>query len=120
MTGKARVLVVDDERSMREFLEIFFRSEGYDVTTAGDLTSARLHLETNEFDVAVTDVRMPGGSGIELLHSVRESSPETVVIIMTAFASTDTAIAAIRDGAYDYITQPFKVEELRLVVEKAL
>ncbi len=120
MTGKARVLVVDDERSMREFLEIFFRSEGYDVTTAGDLASAHLHLETNEFDVAVTDVRMPGGSGIELLHTVRESSPETVVIIMTAFASTDTAIAAIRDGAYDYITKPFKVEELRLVVEKAL
>lgn len=120
MTGKARVLVVDDERSMREFLEIFFRSEGYDVTTAGDLASAHLHLETNEFDVAITDVRMPGGSGIELLHTVRESSPETVVIIMTAFASTDTAIAAIRDGAYDYITKPFKVEDLRLVVEKAL
>ena len=120
MTGKARILVVDDERSMQEFLEIFFRSEGYDVVTAGDVESARLHFESDEFDLVVTDVRMPGGSGIDLLHSVREESPDTVVIIMTAFASTDTAIAAVRDGAYDYITKPFKVEELRLVVEKAL
>ena len=111
MTGKARVLVVDDERSMREFLEIFFRSEGYDVTTAGDLASAHLHLETNEFDVAVTDVRMPGGSGIELLHTVRESSPETVVIIMTAFASTDTAIAAVRDGSQDLAPDAVGFEE---------
>jgi two-component system response regulator PilR (NtrC family) len=120
MTAKGRVLVVDDEHSMREFLEIFFRSEGYDVTTAADLQSALLHVEGNEFDVVVSDIQMPGGSGIELLHAVHEMSPETVVIMMTAFASTETAIAAIRDGAYDYITKPFKVEEMRIVVEKAL
>ena len=120
MTGKARILVVDDERSMQEFLDIFFRSEGYDVVTAGDLSSALLHLEGDEFDVAVTDIKMPGGSGIDLLRAVREESPETVVIMMTAYASAETAIAAIKEGAYDYITKPFKVDEIRIVVEKAL
>jgi two-component system response regulator PilR (NtrC family) len=120
MTAKARILVVDDERSMREFLEIFFRSEGYEVATAEDLQSALLHVEGNDFDVVVTDIQMPGGSGIELLHAIGETSPEAVVIMMTAFASTETAIAAIKDGAYDYITKPFKVEEVRIVVEKAL
>jgi two-component system response regulator PilR (NtrC family) len=120
MTAKARILVVDDERSMQEFLEIFFRSEGYEVTTAEGLGSALLHIEGNEFDVVVTDIQMPEGNGLELLHAVRESSPETVVIMMTAFASTETAIAAIKEGAYDYITKPFKVEEMRIVVEKAL
>jgi two-component system response regulator PilR (NtrC family) len=120
MTAKGRILVVDDERSMQEFLEIFFRSEGYEVATAADLESALLHVEGDEFDVVVSDIQMPGGDGIELLHAVREISPETVVIMMTAFACTETAIAAIRDGAYDYITKPFKVEEVRIVVEKAL
>jgi two-component system response regulator PilR (NtrC family) len=105
---------------MQEFLEIFFRSEGYEVATAADLESALLHVEGDDFDVVVSDIQMPGGNGIELLHAVREISPETVVIMMTAFACTETAIAAIRDGAYDYITKPFKVEEVRIVVEKAL
>jgi two-component system response regulator PilR (NtrC family) len=120
MTAKARILVVDDERSMQEFLDIFFRSEGYDVVTAGDLSSALLHLEGDEFDVVVTDIQMPGGNGIDLLRAVREESPETLVIMMTAYASAETAIAAIKEGAYDYITKPFKVDEIRIVVEKAL
>ncbi len=120
MSAKARILVVDDEQSMQEFLEIFLRSEGYEVATAGDVASARLHLESNDFDVVITDVQMPDGSGIELLHSVLDVSAETVVIVITAFASTETAIAAMKQGAYDYITKPFKVDEMRIVVEKAL
>ena len=120
MTSKARVLVVDDERSMQEFLEIFFRSEGYEVVTAGDVQSARLHLEGDEFDVVITDIKMPDGSGLDLLHAAHELSPETMLIMITAFASTETAIAAMKQGAYDYITKPFKVDEIRIVVEKAL
>ncbi len=120
MSAKARVLVVDDERSMQEFLEIFFRSEGYEAATAGDVESARLLLEDDEFDVVITDIQMPGQNGIDLLRAVRRDSPETVVIMMTAFASTETAIAAMKEGAYDYITKPFKVDEIRVVVEKAL
>ena len=120
MSSKARILVIDDERSMQEFLEIFFRSEGYEVVTAGDVQSARLHLEGDEFDVVITDIKMPDGSGLDLLHAAHELSPETMVIMITAFASTETAIAAMKQGAYDYITKPFKVDEIRIVVEKAL
>ena len=120
MTPKARVLVVDDERSMQEFLEIFLRSEGYEVETAGDIQSAQMHLESDDFDVLITDIKMPGGSGIDLLHTTNQISPETVVIMITAYASTETAIAAMKEGAYDYVTKPFKVDELRIVMEKAL
>jgi len=120
VSSKARILVVDDERSMQEFLEIFFRSEGYEVVTAGDVQNARLHLEGDDFDVVITDIKMPDGSGLDLLRAVHEVSPETVVIMITAFASTETAIAAMKQGAYDYITKPFKVDEIRIVVEKAL
>jgi two-component system response regulator PilR (NtrC family) len=105
---------------MQEFLEIFFRSEGYDVVTAGDVDTALLHLESDDFDVVITDIQMPGRSGIDLLHATHEISPESVVIMITAFASTETAISAMKEGAYDYVTKPFKVDELRIVVDKAL
>jgi two-component system response regulator PilR (NtrC family) len=117
---QARVLVVDDERSMREFLEIFLRSEGYAVRTADGVAAARQELEADEFDVVITDVQMPGGTGIELLRLAQSEAPETVVIVMTAFASTETAIEAMKAGAYDYVTKPFKVDEMRVVLEKAL
>jgi two-component system response regulator PilR (NtrC family) len=120
MMPAPRVLVVDDERSMQEFLEIFLRSEGYEVETAGDIQSAQMHLESDDFDVLITDIKMPGGSGIDLLHTAHEISPETLVIMITAYASTETAIAAMKEGAYDYVTKPFKVDELRIVLEKAL
>ena len=120
MSSRARILVVDDERSMREFLEIFFRSEGYDVTTAGDVASGRLQLESDEFDILITDIQMPDGSGLDLLHAVQENAPETMVVMITAFASTETALAAMKQGAYDYITKPFHVDAIRLAVEKAL
>jgi two-component system response regulator PilR (NtrC family) len=120
MKSKARILVVDDERSMQEFLEIFFRSEGFEVVTAGDVASGRLHLENDSFDIVVTDIQMPGGSGLDLLHAAQELAPETLVVMITAFSSTETAIAAMKQGAYDYITKPFQLDEIRLVVEKAL
>jgi two-component system response regulator PilR (NtrC family) len=120
VTPKARVLVVDDERSMQEFLEIFLRSEGYDVATAGDVDTARMQLENDDFDVLITDIQMPGGSGLDLLRSTHEISPETMVIMISAYASTVTAIAAMKEGAYDYVTKPFKVDELRIVLEKAI
>jgi two-component system response regulator PilR (NtrC family) len=120
VSGAARILVVDDERSMQEFLDIFLRSEGYEAVTAGDMESALLHLENDDFDLVVTDIQMPGGSGIDLLHAVHERSPETMVLMMTAFASTETAIAALKSGAYDYITKPFNVDEIRIIVKKAL
>jgi two-component system response regulator PilR (NtrC family) len=120
MSTKARVLVVDDERSMQEFLEIFLRSEGYAVETVGDVESAILHVENDDFDIVISDIQMPDGTGLDVLHATHEHSPETVVIMITAFASTETAIAAMKDGAYDYITKPFQVDELRIVIEKAI
>jgi two-component system response regulator PilR (NtrC family) len=120
VSHKARVLVVDDEQSMREFLEIFFRGEGYDVTTAADVDSALIAVDADDFDVVISDIQMPERSGLDLLHAVKETAPQTVVIMITAFATTETAITAMKQGAYDYVTKPFKVDELRLVVEKAL
>jgi two-component system response regulator PilR (NtrC family) len=120
LSDKARILVVDDEPSMQEFLEIFLRGEGYHVVTAGDVDTALLCLENDDFDVVISDMQMPEKSGLDVLHAVNEATPETAVIMITAFASTDSAIAAMKDGAYDYVTKPFKVDELRLIVEKAL
>jgi two-component system response regulator PilR (NtrC family) len=120
VSGQARVLVVDDEQSMREFLEIFLRSEGYAVRTADGVAAARQELEADDFDVVITDVQMPGANGLELLRLTQSDAPETVVIVMTAYASTETAIEAMKAGAYDYVSKPFKVDEMRVVLEKAL
>jgi len=120
LSETVRVLVVDDERSMQEFLEIFFRREGYEVVTVGDVDAALLALETDDFDVVISDIQMPGRSGLDLLRAGREVAPDAVFVMITAFASTESAIEAMREGAYDYITKPFKVEEIRLTVEKAL
>jgi len=116
----ARVLIVDDERSMQEFLEIFFRREGYDVTTASDVATGQLCLDSDDFDLLITDMQMPDGSGLDLLRFVRDNELDTVTIMITAFATTDSAISAMKEGAYDYITKPFKVDEIRHVAEKAL
>jgi two-component system response regulator PilR (NtrC family) len=120
VSESTRILVVDDERSMREFLEIFFRREGYDVTTVAAVDEALMAVEADDYDVVITDLQMPGRSGLELLHEMRECAPETPIIMITAFATTENAIAAMKQGAHDYITKPFKVDEIRVVVEKAL
>jgi two-component system response regulator PilR (NtrC family) len=118
--GKARILVVDDEQSMQEFLEIFLRREGYDVVTAGDVDTAVAHLEADEIDLVLTDMQMPEKTGLDLILEARDVSPDTIMIVVTAFGTTDSAIAAMKEGAYDYLTKPFKVDELRIVIEKAL
>jgi len=116
----ARILVVDDERSMREFLEIFLRREGYDVSTAEDVDTALAYLESDEIDLVITDMQMPEKTGLDLILEAREISPDTAMIVVTAFGTTDSAISAMREGACDYLTKPFKVDELRIVIEKAL
>lgn len=119
-TRAARILVVDDEQSMQEFLEIFLRREGYEVVTVGNVDAAIAHLEADEIDLVITDMQMPDKTGLELLFAAREISPETILIVVTAFGTTDSAIAAMKEGAYDYLTKPFKVDELRIVIAKAL
>jgi len=116
----SRILVVDDERSMREFLEILLRKEGYEVATAGDVDGALVALESDDFDLVVSDIQMPGKSGLDLLKAIRDVQSDALVVMITAFATTETAIAAMKEGAYDYVTKPFKVDEIKLVIQKAL
>lgn len=120
MQEKSKILVVDDEPGMRTFLEIILRKEGYSVETAADGMKALDNINNNVFDLAILDILMPVMNGIEVLKRIMEKSPETTVIIITAFASHETAIEAMKLGAYDYITKPFKIDEIKLVIKKAL
>ena len=113
------ILVVDDERSMRDFLKILLEKDGHHVTTAESAFLALDILKQQEVDVVVSDIRMPGMTGIELLENIKEDSPELPVILITAFASPDDAVLAMKNGAFDYITKPFNVDELKSVIESA-
>jgi two-component system response regulator PilR (NtrC family) len=115
------VLVVDDEQSMREFLSIMLRKQGHDVVVAERGEDAIARLEGGErFSLVITDLKMPGIGGLEVLRGIKEIDPACQVVVMTAFATPETAISAIKDGAYDYITKPFKLDEARVVVDRAL
>ena len=115
-----QILIVDDEASMREFLEIFLRKEGYSVQCVPSAEVAFQKLDTNEFDLVLTDLKMPKGSGIDVLECAKSSWPNTQVIVMTAYSTLETAIEAMKKGAYDYISKPFKVDELKVIIEKAI
>ncbi|MFN3454229.1 MAG: sigma-54-dependent transcriptional regulator [Pseudobdellovibrio sp.] len=117
---KSRILVVDDEESIREFLEIMLKKEGYEVTTAEDGAKAKEILTKKTFDMIISDMQMPNVTGIELLRHVRESYPDIVFMIITAFGTTETAVEAMKLGAYDYLTKPFKIDEVRLNIANAL
>lgn len=117
---KSRILVVDDEESIREFLEIMLKKEGYEVTTAEDGAKAKDILTKKSFDMIISDMQMPNLTGIELLRHVRESYPDVVFMIITAFGTTETAVEAMKLGAYDYLTKPFKIDEVRINIANAL
>ena len=116
----ASILIVDDELSMREFLRILLEKEGHEVATAANGNVALELSGKQTFDLVVTDIRMPGITGLELLAQLKQARPETGVIMITAFASPDDAVAAMKNGAFDYITKPFNVDEIKTVVRSAL
>ncbi len=116
----ARILVADDERSMRELLAITLQEAGYEVSLAESGQAAIDALTREDFDLVITDLRMHKVDGMAVLRAAREHSPHTVVLVITAFASTETAVEAMKLGAYDYITKPFKLDEIRLTIAKAL
>ncbi len=116
----ASILVVDDERSMREFLEILLAKQGHQVATEATVAGALKRLSEADFDLVITDLKLGRDSGMEILEKLKEASPATEVVMVTAFATTENAIQAMKLGAYDYVLKPFKVEELQLVVAKAL
>src|SRR5437016_9800198 len=115
-----RVLVVDDERSMRELLAIMLRQAGHDVTVADGGSGAIEALNSEAFDLVITDLRMREIDGLAVLRAAKEHSPQTVVLVITAFASTETAVEAMKLGAYDYLTKPFKLDEIKLTIANAL
>jgi two-component system, NtrC family, response regulator AtoC len=120
MPKHERILIVDDEEQMRDLLVKVLEKHGYQVAVCGNGTEALAFLEKEPMDLVVTDVRMPGMSGMEALRAIKELNPEIVVLIMTAFGSIDQAVQAVKDGAYDYINKPFKIDEMLLTIEKAL
>jgi len=116
----ANILVVDDDQGMREFLEIMMTREGYRVVTAGDAGKALARCRKETFDLIITDLKMPKMDGIGFLKEVKQLSPETMVILITAFASGETAVNAMKEGAYDYIEKDFAIEDLKRIVRNAL
>ena len=114
------LLIVDDEQSMRDFLAIMLKKEGYEVDTVEDGDEAIKAIEEDIYDLVITDIKMPGRSGLEVLHHVKQISPGTLVIVITAFSSTEDAVSAMKQGALDYITKPFEIEKIKLVIKNAL
>jgi two-component system response regulator HydG len=117
---KGSILIVDDEPSVRDSLRRWFQDDGYEVGTAEGANDALTRLADRRWDLALVDIRMRGTDGIELQRRMREIDPEIIVIIMTGYASVDTAVAALKNGAYDYITKPLDPDDVAHLVTNAL
>jgi two-component system response regulator PilR (NtrC family) len=115
-----QILVVDDERSMRDFLKILLTKEGHQVATAQNGETGLEFLQNNNCDLVITDIRMPGMNGLELLEAIKEEQPDLPVIMITAFASPNDAVQAMKFGAFDYISKPFNVDEIKSVIQSAI
>jgi len=117
---KGKILIVEDEKSMREVLKILLEGEGYEVMTASDGLEGIAYLDKDIFDLVVTDIKMPKADGFEVLKRIKDISPDTIVIMITAFGTKESGIEAMKLGAYDYISKPFNIDEIRLIVKKAI
>ncbi|HUX07375.1 MAG TPA: sigma-54 dependent transcriptional regulator [Acidobacteriota bacterium] len=115
-----KILIVDDERSMRDFLRKMLEKQDYEVKAVGSGADAIAELERDGIDLMITDIKMPDISGIELMERCKKISPDTVVIVITAYASHDTAVEAMKLGAEDYITKPFDVDEFSIIIRRSL
>ena len=116
---KSRILVVDDEESIREFLDIMLRKEGYEVTVAEDGARAIELLKKKSFDLIISDLQMPHVTGIALLKHVKESYPDIVFMLITAFGTTETAVEAMKMGAYDCVAAPFERFDVLAAAKRA-
>jgi two-component system response regulator PilR (NtrC family) len=114
------ILVVDDELSMREFLKILLEKEGYNVTSVADAPSAIDQISSGSFDLVISDIKMPGMGGLTLLEKIKEIDNSLPVIMITTFASPENAVIAMKSGAFDYITKPFKVDEIIKIIKSAI
>src|ERR1700722_701675 len=118
---KGTVLVVDDEPGLRDMLTILFKRDGFDVTAAPGVEAAREAIagSPTPYGMVLTDLLMPDGSGLDVLTAARQRGTQTEVIVMTAHSTLETALEAMKRGAYDFITKPFAASELRALVDKA-
>ncbi len=117
---KGKVLVVDDDKAMCELIDTTLTLKGYSTTWCQSANEANELLHDNEFDVVLTDVRMPGTTGLQLCQQISSTRPDIPVIVMTAFGTLDTAVATIRSGAYDFLTKPVELELLTLTIARAV
>ncbi len=120
MNTRSKLLIVDDELSVRDSLGKWFHEEGYDVGTAENANDALTRLAENRWDAALVDIKMQGTDGIELQRRMHEIDAELIVIMMTGYASVETAVTALKNGAYDYVTKPLDPDEIAHLVKKAL
>jgi len=120
MSNSNRILIVDDELSLRDLLSILFEAEGYQVDTAVDAMSAIEKIEKQNYDVVISDISMPGLSGLDLLKFIKRTAPNTSVLLITAYSDPNQSIEALKMGAYDYIAKPFKTDEIKLLVKNAI
>lgn len=119
MTAQISILIVDDEESVRDSLYNWFIEDDYRVATAESAKGALSLLESDQFDIVLADIKMPGMDGLEMLRLIKTLRQETVVIMMTAFATVDTAVQALKDGAFDYVTKPFDPDDLSHLIRNA-
>jgi DNA-binding NtrC family response regulator len=120
VSTQGKLLIADDELSVRDSLGKWFHEEGYEVGTAENANDALTRLAESRWDVALVDIRMPGTDGIELQRRMREIDPNLIVIVMTGYASVETAVAALKNGAYDYVTKPLDPDDIAHLVKRAL
>jgi two-component system response regulator PilR (NtrC family) len=120
MSGSPRVLVVDDEDDLRELLEITLLKMGLDVDSAPDLKHARSQFASREYDLVLTDMRLPDGLGLDFVREITASGRNTPVAVVTAFGSAENAVVALKAGAFDYVTKPLQLDQLRVMVQSAL
>ena len=119
LPAAASILVVDDEPDLRTLYELTLLREGYRVETAASVGEAREQLQTQRFDVVITDMRLPDGMGMELLQDLRNQQRRERCVVMTAYGSAENAVEALRSGAFDYLTKPVDLKQFRLVVASA-
>ena len=120
MKDRIKILLIDDEAPSREALLVLLRGMKYAVQGAGSGAEAFRHLAAEEFEIVITDLFLPDTTGIDILKKVKETSPGTEVILITGYASAESAVSAMKEGAFDYITKPLNIEELRLIIAKAV
>jgi DNA-binding NtrC family response regulator len=119
MARKISILIVDDEESVRDSLYNWFIEDGFRVECAENAKRALTILESDQFDIILADIKMPGMDGLEMLRRIKSLKSESIVIVMTAFATVDTAVKALKDGAYDYVTKPFDPDDLTHLIRNA-